>query len=311
MTTEIVKKQGLTEVQIDLIKRQIMFAGATDDELKLFVQQCNRTGLDPFARQIYAIKRKIFNRDTQEYEYKMSIQASIDGFRLIAERTGKYAGQLGPYWCGMDNQWVEVWLQKQFPAAAKVAIIRQDFKEPLWAVATWSQYAQYSSGEKLNPMWNKMPSLMLAKCAEGLALRKAFPQDLSGIYVTEEMPDEHVDVIDVNGNGHITPEDKEVKEIPNEPTTSTTMNDELKLTVNTITWSEPYAKALVGAGLAENVFSANNILKHCGLKPGCDVKLLLKWGNMYRKFRSEGCTVEDSAAKANTFIAKTTAIKSK
>jgi len=306
MTTDIVKKQGLTEVQIDLIKRQIMFAGATDDELKLFVQQCNRTGLDPFARQIYAIRRKVFNRDTQEYEYKMGIQASIDGFRLIAERTGKYAGQLGPYWCGTDGEWVEVWLQKQFPAAAKVAIIRQDFKEPLWAVATWSQYAQYSSGEKLNPMWNKMPSLMLAKCAEGLALRKAFPQDLSGIYVTEEMPDEHVNVIDVNGNGHITPEDQpkiEGGEI---------FADKAEGRKPTqVTWSEPYAKALVGAGLAENVFSANNILKHCGLTPGCDVKLLLKWGNMYRKFRSEGCTVEDSAAKANTFIAKTTAIKSK
>jgi hypothetical protein len=84
-------------------------------------------------------------------------------------------------WCGEDGVWKDVWLSKTPPAAAKVGIIRSDFKEPLWAVATWTSYVQAS------PMWTKMGPTMIAKCAESLGLRRAFPQELSGLYTSEEM----------------------------------------------------------------------------------------------------------------------------
>lgn len=163
--------------QVDVIKKSIAPEGTTDAELSLFITQCKRTQLDPFSRQIYATKIK----------GKLSVQATIDGFRLIAERSGAYQGQTLPEFLTKEGKWVEVWTSIGYPIACKVGVLKKGFTQPLYAIAKWDSYAQKTYDGKIAYMWAKMPEVMLAKVAEALALRKAFPNDLSGIYSQEEM----------------------------------------------------------------------------------------------------------------------------
>lgn len=154
--------------------------------VEAFLAHCRRTGLDPIARQIYAIYRG----------GKWGIQISIDGARLVAERTGRYEGQTPTQWTDDGVTWVDVWLKDSEPRAARVGVFRAGFREPLYAVANWDSYVvtkdEWKDGRRtgnviVSDMWQKFGPLMLGKCAEMLALRKAFPQDLSGLYSTEEM----------------------------------------------------------------------------------------------------------------------------
>lgn len=153
---------------------------ATDSDLQVFFHQCQRTGLDPFARQIYMISRK----------GKQTIQTGIDGYRLIgrraAQRTKETISVKPPQWAHSDGGWRDVWLPAWgMPAAAKVVILRgaQEFT----GVALFDEYKQTKFGGGLTQMWSQRPAGQIAKCAESLAWRMAFPQDLAGIYTDEEM----------------------------------------------------------------------------------------------------------------------------
>lgn len=173
---------ALTDERIQLIK-DTFAQGATDAELQVFLATAERLGLDPFARQIFLIKRW----DSRLKRDVATPQVSIDGFRSVAERTGQYRGQTPAQWCGCDGEWVDVWLDDEPPQAARIGVHREGFKEPLVKVARLASYCQRTKEGNPTSMWRNMTDVMLAKCAEALALRAAFPNQLGGVYTPDEM----------------------------------------------------------------------------------------------------------------------------
>jgi phage recombination protein Bet len=185
--TSMAENQTLefTPLQMDLIRKTLCPHGISDSDFQLFIETAKRKRLDPFSRQIYVATRRTKNNDGT-WNIRHVPEATIDGFRAIAQRTGEYQGQTGPYWCGKDGVWKDVWTADEPPAAAKIGALRKGFLEPLVAVADWKGYVQTTT-QGVGHMWKKLGPTMLAKCAEALALRRAFPDELGGIYTTEEM----------------------------------------------------------------------------------------------------------------------------
>lgn len=171
------------KVYIDLIKAHIMKPDKygnerTDEDLLLFLYACKRTGLDPLAKQIHAV----FRWDSRIGREAMTIQTGIDGMRLVAQRSGGYAGSDDIEYEPKDEN-----LKYPTKATATVYKLINGIRVPFRATARWGEYVQRDKEGKNNRMWESMPYNQLGKCAEALALRKGFPNELSGIYSEVEM----------------------------------------------------------------------------------------------------------------------------
>lgn len=175
-----------TQQQVAALKQLGVSNDVTQADLAIFLTQSKRTGLDPFSRQIYMIGRK--QKTANGYETKQTIQVGIDGLRAIAHRVAQQCHEVfsmsDTLWADKTGVWHDVWLSPEPPSAAKVSVKRGG--GAFSAVAIFKEYAPIYNG-KLSGMWSSKPALMIAKCAEALALRKAFPSDMSGIYTDDEM----------------------------------------------------------------------------------------------------------------------------
>ena len=174
----------LSRPQIELIKRTVA-RNASDDELRLFIQVCKGANLNPFLKQVFLVPRW----DSAAGREVRAIQVSIDGFRAIAESSGAYAGNNDPIYEGETE--IEVPAGKgtkklTVPNKATITVYKivEGQRYPFTATARW---AEYYPGAKMGFQWHIRPFLMLGKCSEALALRKAFPKLLSGMYAQEEL----------------------------------------------------------------------------------------------------------------------------
>ena len=187
-----------TQDQIQLLKNTIC-KGISDDDFMIFGHICKRTGLDPFARQIYAVARG----------GKMTIQTGIDGYRLIAERTGRYAPGKGGTFAYDSNG----------KLLSATAYVKKQTADGTWhevsATAFYSEYAQVFNGVP-SQFWAKMPHSQTLKCAEACALRKAFPAELSNLYTSEEMEQaDNPDTLPLTASEDVTKQPEDPNPAPN------------------------------------------------------------------------------------------------
>jgi phage recombination protein Bet len=192
-----------------LIKRTVA-SDCNNDEFNVFIHMARALNLDPLRRQIYAF---VFSKDNPD-KRRMSIITGIDGFRAIAERTGNYRpdedeptyetddGLKGPNNpAGIVKATVRVWKYSHGAWHKVTASAYWDEYAPLkeqWAYdeakgkkAPTGRFLLDTSGN-----WPKMPRVMIAKCAEAQALRKAWPDDFSNVYADEEV--DRVRVLDIS-----------------------------------------------------------------------------------------------------------------
>jgi phage recombination protein Bet len=180
---QVAHPSGFSYQQIDILKNSIC-KGATDEEFQIFLMACKQTQLDPFMKQIYAVKRW----DSRLKRETMTIQTGIDGYRLMAERTEKYAPGPKPTFTYDQNGGL----------LSATAYVKKMTKDGTWhiveAEAYLDEYCQRDKEGKCTGMWRNMQRNQLAKCAESLALRKAFPAEISGVYTKEEMSQADIEV---------------------------------------------------------------------------------------------------------------------
>lgn len=144
----------------------------TDDEFELFLNVCEHTGLDPTMKQIHPVKRK-----SKDGTGSLTIQTSIDGLRLIADRTGNYVPGREPTFS----------YDKQGKLFSATSYIKKRTKDGTWhEVSATAIYNEYKP-KWANDFWDTKSHIMTAKCAEALALRKAFPAEMSRLHSEEEM----------------------------------------------------------------------------------------------------------------------------
>jgi phage recombination protein Bet len=197
MTTELATREHVPTTELAISPEQTTWndkqlatlrhlgvEAATEADLGVFFHECARTGLDPFTRQIYMIGRWSQNGT------KYTIQTGIDGYRLIGRRAATERRETislaAPQWANNKGEWLDVWSKHWgAPLAARITIHRHG--QPFTAVALYDEYAQTKRDGTPTQMWAQRPAGQLAKCAEALVWRMAFPQDLSGLYTSEEM----------------------------------------------------------------------------------------------------------------------------
>ena len=145
---------------------------------------------------------------------KIVFITTIDAARLIAQRTGQYGGQAPEQYVYLDADGSpsvvsEIPLPQlplkpgqqalpKEPWAVRTTVYRKDFEHPVTSIARFDAYAATYTKDgtiHLNEMWARRGPEQLAKCSEMLSLRKAFAEELGGVFIDTEFKPDQEEVI--------------------------------------------------------------------------------------------------------------------
>lgn len=154
------------------IARNTIAKGLSDDEFAIFLYNCQRQGIHPLDGLLIPI-----SRNDKDEGKRLTFVTTVDLLRSRAAESNEYAG---------NDDAVFSYGHGDYPEAATVTVWRNVEMTRCSFTAT-ARWAEYYPGEKLGFMWRNKPHVMLGKAAEALALRKAFPKQLAGLYVAEEL----------------------------------------------------------------------------------------------------------------------------
>ena len=260
--------------------------GATDSEFAALMETARVRGLDPLQKEIWFVKRW----DSVKRCEVWATQVSIDGLRVLAERTGQYDGSDEPEWSYDDKGKV---------LKCRVAVHRKDHTRPAIGVAFFEEYVQTTKDGSPTRFWKQMPNLMIAKCAEALAIRKGFPRQTADLYIPEEMG--QADSGRVTYDGEVVEEQKArpvaaVRSIDGSPAApalaahkANTLADELKLVSDEMEAASDVVALNVAAGKV-------NALKSSGLTDAQRASLMRLYSERKAEISSPRAVVPEPAS---------------
>lgn len=185
---------GWSRERMELIRRTICPRGISEDEFALFIEQCKRSGLDPLLKEAFCVARRqnIGNRERPNWVNKYEFQPSEAGMLARAERFPDFKGIQASAVFAEDDIVVDQGkgevVHRFNPAKRKGALVggwSRVVREGKLPVVVWLDFSGYV---QQTPLWAKIPTTMIEKCARVAALRKAYPEAFGGLYVREEMP---------------------------------------------------------------------------------------------------------------------------
>lgn len=142
-----------TKEEIAMLRQTVVTdARITDEQIKLLIVLAQKYNLDPFKREIWATTTGIL--------------IARDGFLTFAHRTGDFDGMETEF--GFDEH--------GNLESATTTVWNKKMSHPIKFTA---YYKEFANGKK-SPTWMNMPKVMLQKCAEAHALRRAF--GITGLY---------------------------------------------------------------------------------------------------------------------------------